>query len=564
MLLRNLIGERFKEKPADATVASHEFLIRGGYIKQVGSGIYTLLPLGKRITLKIENIIRREMDRIGGQECLFPVMMPRALWDESGRFSSIGQEMFRLKDRKNADLVLGMTHEEAAVDAVRSETDSYKKYPFMIYQIQTKLRDEARPRAGIIRVREFTMKDAYSFHTSQEDLERYYEIQKQAYFKIYKECGLKNVISVRSDSGMMGGKVADEFMSVNSAGEDKLIICPSCGKAYNQEVATCKLDKATSGEEQLKEIKTPNMKTIEEVCSFLNKKPKDLCKAVVFGYGKENAVVVFIRGDRDVNEIKLKNFLKEEIYPCASLKEFGLEEGFVGALNPTSDKRVKVLFDESLRNETNLVTGGNKKDIHIFGFNPKRDIKNIEFYDFNLVVSGDKCECGSLFEEKRGVEIGNIFQLGTKYTQSMGMTYLDESGKRQTPIMGCYGIGLGRIMACAVEESHDNYGIIWPKEIAPFAVHITLLAKEKEIKEESDTLYNLLINNGIEVVYDEREGISAGVAFADADLIGAPVRVVFGAKNFANREVEISTRDKSIKKLVKIENIYKEIKLLLN
>lgn len=559
MLLRNLVSERFKEKPSEASVISHEFLIRGGYIKQVGAGIYTLLPLGKRVISKIENIIRKEMNRIEGQECLFPVMMPKTLWDESGRYSSIGQEMFRLKDRKEADMVLGMTHEEAAVDAVRSETDSYKRYPFMVYQIQTKLRDEARPRAGLIRVREFTMKDAYSFHTTQDDLERYYEIQKQSYFNIYKNCGLKNVISVRSDSGMMGGKVADEFMSVNSAGEDKLIICSNCGKSYNQEVASCSIKPVTFNQEELKEIKTPNCKTIEEVCSFLNKKPSELCKAVVFGYGKDNAVVVFIRGDRDVNEIKLKNFLKEEIYSRQSPKEFGLEDGFIGAINPTSDKRVKVVFDESLRNEKNLITGGNKKDVHISGFNPKRDIKGIEFFDFNLVSSGDICECGHTFEEKRGVEIGNIFQLGTKYTKSMGMTYLDENGKRQTPIMGCYGIGLGRIMACAVEESFDNYGIIWPKEIAPFDVQIILLVKDENIRKESDKLYNSLINKGIDVLYDERENVSAGVAFADADLVGIPLRVIFGVKNFANGEVELSTRDKKIKKLVKIENIYKEI-----
>ena len=339
MLLRNLIGERFKEKPSDAVMASHEFLIRGGYIKQVGAGLYTLLPLGRKITLKIENIVRKEMDKIGGQECLFPIMMPKSLWEESGRYYSIGQEMFRLKDRKNAEMVLGMTHEEAAVDSVRFENDSYKRYPFMIYQIQTKLRDEARPRAGIIRVREFTMKDAYSFHTSQKDLEKYYEIQKQAYFDLYKKCGLKNVISVSSDSGMMGGKVADEFMSVNSAGEDKLIICSKCGKGYNQEVATCSLQQSTFKEESLKEVKTPNIKTIKEVCAFLGKSPKELCKAVVFGYEKDNIAIIFIRGDREVNEIKLKNFLKSEIYSAGSLSEFGLKDGFVGPINPTSDKR---------------------------------------------------------------------------------------------------------------------------------------------------------------------------------------------------------------------------------
>ena len=562
MLLRNLIGERFKEKPSEAIVSSHEFLVRGGFIKQVGAGIYSMLPLGKKVISKIEKIIRTEMNKVGGQECSFPVLMPRTLWEESGRYSSIGQEMFRLKDRKNTDMVLGMTHEEAAVDAVRSETDSYKRYPFMIYQIQTKLRDEARPRAGIIRVREFVMKDAYSFHTTQEDLEKYYEIQKQSYFNIFKNCGLKNVISVKSDSGMMGGKVADEFMSVNSAGEDKLIICSKCGKAFNQEVATCIIKQTTSGTEKLKEVSTPNCKTIDEVCKYLNKKPNELCKAVVFGYGKENAVVVFIRGDREVNEIKLKNFLKEEVYPCQSPKEFSLEEGFIGVFNPTNDKRVKILFDKSLENEENLVTGANKKDLHIVGFNPKR-FKKTEFFDFNLVVSGDICECGQTFEEKRGVEIGNIFQLGTKYTKSMNMTYLDENGKRQNPIMGCYGIGLGRIMACAVEESHDDYGIIWPKEIAPFDVEIITIGKDERIKNEAVKLCKYLEYKSFEVLFDDRE-VSAGISFADADLICIPIRIIFGAKNFINGEVEVSTRDKKVKRLVKIEKLYDEIINMLN
>lgn len=561
MLLRNLIGERFKEKPSDAVVASHEFLVRGGYIKQVGAGLYTLLPLGKRVILKIENIVRKEMDKVGGQECLFPSLMPKSLWDESGRYQSIGQEMFRLKDRKGSDMVLGMTHEEAAVDAVRTETDSYKRYPFMIYQIQTKFRDEARPRAGVIRAREFTMKDAYSFHTSQEDLERYYEIQKQAYFNIFADCGLKNVISVSSDSGMMGGKIADEFMSINSAGEDKLLICSKCGKGYNQEVATCKIQSATQENQEMNEVSTPNAKTIEDVCSFLDKKPQELCKAVVFGYGKEDVALVFIRGDREVNETKLQNFLQAEVYPCTSPRDYGLEDGFIGAINPTKDKRVRVLFDKSLENEVNLVTGGNKKDVHITGFNPKRDIKT-EFHDFNLVVGGDFCECGKLFEEKRGVEVGNIFQLGIRYSESMGMKYLDENGKKQAPVMGCYGIGIGRTMACVVEESCDKYGIIWPKAIAPFAVEIILLSKNEEVKKEAEKLYNAFISKGVEALYDER-GISAGIAFADADLIGAPVRVIFGDKNFKNGEVEIAKRDKSVNKLVKITNAEKEIKDLL-
>lgn len=353
-------------------------------------------------------------------------------------------------------------------------------------------------------------------------------------------------------------------MSVNEAGEDKLIICSKCGKAYNQEVAVCDIKRSTYNSEEMKEVKTPGVKKIEDVCSFLNKRPEELCKAVVFGYGKDNAVVVFIRGDREINEIKLKNFLKNDIYPCDSLKRFGFKEGFIGALNPTDDKRVTILFDKSLENEANLVTGGNKTDTHITGFYPKRDLNNVVFNDFNLVVSGDCCECGEFYEEKRGVEIGNLFQLGTKYSESMGMNYLDKNGKKQIPIMGCYGLGIGRIMASVVEESHDKYGIIWPKEIAPFSAEIILLSKNEEAKIESQKLYDLLIDNNINALYDERDGVSAGVAFADADLIGAPVRVVFGDKNFNNKEVEITTRDKSVKKLVSLSSAYKEIVSLLS
>ncbi|MBQ1275333.1 MAG: proline--tRNA ligase [Cellulosilyticum sp.] len=560
MLMSKLLGERFKEKPSEATSTSHVFLLRGGYVRQVTNGIYTLLPPAKRIAAKIENIIREEMDAIDGQEVLFPVALPGDLWKESGRFEAVGSELVRFKDRANKDMILGMTHEEAAVHLARSEAKSYADYPFMIYQIQTKFRDEPRARGGLIRVREFTMKDAYSFHTSQEDLEQYYDKCYDAYHKIYARAGVPEVISVKSDTGMMGGKVAHEFMLLTDIGEDTLVICDSCDYRSNMEVAVGKLAVATTTEAEIKEVETPNMKTIEEVAGFLNVPVTNTLKACVFAAeGQEKPVIVFIRGDLQVNTSKLEKITKAAVTPFEDYENTkNLCFGFMGPYGLDA-QGATVIFDASLKDEKNLVAGGNKVDVHITGISMSREFPEAEYVDVAEVFEGQECSCchGKL-QFKRGVEVGNIFQLGTRYTESMGMTYVDKDGKAKTPIMGCYGIGVGRLLACIIEARHDDYGPIWPMSVAPWQVHICVLkSKKQDMNVVGMDLYNKL-NKKFEVIVDDRD-VAAGAQFADADLLGVPVRVVVGEKNLANGQVELVTRDKSVKKLVAIEDIEKEV-----
>ena len=560
MLMSKLLGERFKEKPSEATSISHVYLLRGGYVRQVTNGIYTLLPPAKRVAAKIENIIREEMDAIDGQEVLFPVALPGDLWKESGRFDAVGSELVRFKDRANKDMVLGMTHEEAAVHLARSEAKSYADYPFMIYQIQTKFRDEPRARGGLIRVREFTMKDAYSFHTTQEDLEQYYNKCYEAYHRIYARAGVPEVISVQSDTGMMGGKVAHEFMLLTDIGEDTLVICDSCDYQSNMEVAKGKLAVATTTEGEIKEVETPHMKTIEDVANFLNVPVTHTLKACVFAAeGQEKPVIVFIRGDLQVNTAKLEKITKAAVSPFEEYEKTpNLCFGFMGPYNLDA-QGATVIFDASLKNEKNLVVGGNKVDCHITGISMSRKFPDAEYVDVAEVYEGQECPCchGKL-QFKRGVEVGNIFQLGTRYTESMGMTYVDKDGKAKTPIMGCYGIGVGRLLACIIEARHDDYGPIWPMSVAPWQVHICVLkSKKQDMNAVGMDIYNKL-NKKFETIVDDRD-VAAGAQFADADLLGVPVRVVIGEKNLANGQVELVTRDKSVKKLVAIEDIEKEV-----
>ena len=564
MLMSKLLGERFKEKPGEATSISHIYLLRGGYIRQVTNGIYTLLPPAKRVAAKIENIIRQEMDKIDGEEVLFPVALPGDLWKESGRFEAVGSELVRFKDRADKDMVLGMTHEEAAVHLARSEAKSYTAYPFMIYQIQTKFRDEPRARGGLIRVREFTMKDAYSFHTSQEDLEQYYDRCLESYNTIYRRAGVPEVICVKSDTGMMGGKVAHEFMLLTDIGEDTIILCDSCGYQSNMEVATGKLAVATTEEAAIEEVATPDAHTIEAVAQFLNVPATHTLKACVFEMdGHKEPLIVFIRGDLQVNEAKLQKIVKAEVKPFERYEETpNLCFGFMGPYN--LDKgNARVIFDESLRNEKNLVVGANKKGYHIKGISMSRDIKDAEYADVAEVFEGQECPCcGGKLQFKRGVEVGNIFQLGTRYTESMGMTYIDKDGKAKTPIMGCYGIGVGRLLACIIEAHHDDYGPIWPMSVAPWQVHICVLkSKKQDMNAVGFDIYNQL-NKKYEVLMDDRD-VAAGAQFADADLLGIPVRVVVGEKNLKEGKVELVTRDKSIKKLVALEDVEKEVSALV-
>ncbi len=551
MKVRNLVSKRFKETPADCVIASQALMMRGGYIKPVGNGIFTLFPITKRITSKIEQIIREEMNRIDGQEVLFPVTMPADLWRKSGRFDSIGSELLRFKDRSGVDMVLGMTHEEASVQLMTDVADSYTQYPFMIYQIQTKFRDEPRCRGGLIRVREFTMKDAYSFHTSQEDLEKYYARAYEAYNRVYARCGVPEVVAVASDSGMMGGKVSHEYMLLTDVGEDTIVLCRDCDYRANMEAAPCLLTNEPGEIAPLEKVATPNCKTIEDLCALLKIDAKQTCKAVMYQRNADDSfVIVFIRGDLDVNETKLRNFLKCEVHPAVVSEDSGIHAGFTGPIG--LPEGVTVVYDNSLKGIEWFATGACEDDMHYVGFNIARDIGAVDYVDVAKAFDGAICPvCGKPhIYTSRGIEVGNIFQLGTKYTESMGMTYVDQDGSLKNPIMGCYGIGVGRLAASVCEAHRDDYGPIWPISIAPWHVQIcSLRADQPEVMEASQALYDSLTAKGIEVLWDERS-VSAGVMFSDADLFGVPLRVVVSPKGLKNGTLEIATRDKSMKQIL--------------
>ena len=562
MLVRELLGKRYKETPKDCVIASHSLMMKGGYMKYMSAGSYSLFMPAKRITHKIEEIIRKEMDSIGGQEVLFPVVMPATLWEESGRYTSIGSEMARFTDRNGNKMVLGMTHEEAAVHLARDVADSYTDYPFMIYQIQTKFRDEPRARGGLIRVREFTMKDAYSFHTSQADLEKYYEVCYRAYNRIFRKCGAKNFIAVKSDSGMMGGSVSHEYMLLTDIGEDTLAICTGEGCDYkaNVEVAECITHNIESEVEPLEKIATPHASTIDDVCKMLKVDPVKSIKAVVYQINEtDEYVVVFIRGDLEVNETKLRNYLKKEVHPAVITAESGIVAGFIG---PRDFKgKAKVVYDKSLIGIESFVAGANEEGYHYKGLNIARDVGKAEYVEVAKAYNGGVCPvCGRpTITLKRGVEIGNIFQLGQKYTKSMNMTYIDKDGERKYPYMGCYGIGVGRLAATICEEQHDKFGPVWPITIAPWQVEICCLqATDEKIHCVADKLYKDLNALGVETLYDDRDE-RPGSMFADADLFGIPVRAVVSAKNCEKGVVEISYRDKSYKGEVAIEKAAEEI-----
>ena len=564
MKMSTLVGERYKEKPADCTIESHALMVRGGYIKQVNTGSYSLYTPARRITRKIEGIIREEMDRIDGQEVLFPVVLPADLWKESGRYTSVGKELLRLKDRLNAELVLGMTHEEAAVHLVRDVAKSYVKYPFMIYQIQTKFRDEPRARGGLIRVREFTMKDAYSFHTSQEDLEAYYARCYHAYERIFHRAGCKNVVAVLSDSGMMGGSISHEFMLLTDIGEDTLVLCDNCDFKANLEAAPCITENAgLEATDALTLVPTPEIATIEAVGNFLGVDVRNTCKAVVYQRNLDDSyVVAFVRGDKEVNEVKLRNHLCAEIHPAVITPESGIVAGFIGPKGLPG--HVTIVFDRSLDGVGSLVCGANQADYHYTGFNTARDYGSAEYVDIAKAHEGGVCPvCGKhTLKISNGIEVGNIFQLGTKYSKTMNMQYIDEQGELHYPIMGCYGIGVGRLCASVCEESHDAYGPIWPISIAPWEAHICCLrADSEETRSVAHTLYAALEDAGVETMLDDRS-ISAGIMFSDADLLGAPIRITVSPRNLAEGVVELTTRDKSVQRKVPIAEACEAVKAL--
>ena len=586
MRMSQLVGRTLREAPRDAELPSHRFLVRAGYIKQYSTGIYGFLPLAWRSLQKIEAACRKEMNAVDGQEIRMPTMTTRELWEESGRYGAIGKEMFRFKDRNEKDHVLCMTHEEPVVAIARTELTSYKQLPAMLYQFQTKFRDEPRPRGGLVRTREFIMKDAYSFHTDEDSLIGYYEKMHKAYERFYKRIGLSRFASVRSDNGMFGGKFSHEFMLLAPTGEDTLMVCGSCDYKANVEVATSPLAALSSGTRPLQSVKTPGAKAINEVVSYFranNPEHVDLgasgtCKAVLFqtvppaGETKQKPLLVcaFVRGDRDVTEQKLVSLLGKnltaatpEVIAAAgavagSAGPLVLEGGQAAGSRLLSLDAALLVFDRVLEAESALVIGANRKDEHLTGFNLKRDVldrlpslserhrKNVIVADITQVVAGDPCpSCGKALGEARGIEIGNIFHLGTKYSKAMGATFLDREGRRHDLVMGCYGIGITRALAALAEEHHDEHGMILPIVSAPFDVHLNALNLADEgVRAAAEDLYRKLSDAGLEVLFDDRDE-KPGSQFADADLIGIPLRLIVAPRGLAAGQIEFKYRDKS-------------------
>lgn len=573
MRMSKLVGRTIKETPRDAELPSHKFLLRAGYVRQYSAGIYGLLPLAQRSILKIEKIVREEMNRVQGQEIRMPCMMPKELWDESGRYSSIGKDMFRLNDRHDKPMLLGMTHEEPVVFFARTELTSYKQLPAMLYQVQTKFRDEPRPRGGLIRLREFSMKDAYSFHTSEEDLKKYYFEVHEAYMRVFKRAGCKNFVSVLSDNGMFGGKYSHEFMTLVPTGEDTLITCTKCNYKANQEIAFSKFHTVKNTELSLEKIHTPAQKTIDELASFLKIDAKQTCKAVMFQTAKKDLVVALVRGDLDVIEPKLQGIIQSAIAQATPeiITAGGAVAGSTGPVGLNMDKCI-VVVDNTVLNSSNLVVGANESDYHLKNLNIERDFlsklsdahkKRVFSGDFAAARAGDPCpECGADLQETRGIEIGNIFHLGTRYSKSMGCTFLDHQGKAQNHVMGCYGIGMTRLLPSVIEESHDQYGMILPISISPFDIHFNVInRKDASVLENSEKLYSDLTKLGIEVLMDDRDE-KPGFQFADADLMGIPLRIIMSPKTLAEESVEFKFRDgREAVKLVKVADLAEFLKL---
>lgn len=541
MRVSQLFFQTLREVPSDATLKSHELMLRGGYMKQVASGIYSLTPIGLRVIRKIEAIIREEMDAINGQEVTLPLVQPAELWKESGRYDAIGGELTRFDDRSGHPSVLAMTHEEAVTDLARSSLTSYKQLPFMLYQFQLKFRDEPRARGGLIRVREFIMKDAYSFHASSEDLDEYYQKAYDAYLRIFRRMGIEPVV-VQSDTGIMGGKIAHEFMLDVESGEDYLILCDSCGYQANQEIAAFRRE-AFLDEDQLEmeKVATPGKESIEDVSEFLKVPAGKTIKAVFYESGDE-LITVLTRGDLEISEIKLRNHLKvSELWPAEpeKIKASGMEPGYASVIGATN---TRIIADESLKGAVNMVCGANEAGFHMIHANPGRDFEIAEYADIAQADAGCACpKCGKALRATRGIELGNIFKLGTKFSESMKCMFLNEQGKTQPAIMGCYGIGVGRLAASVAEKFHDDWGILWPKAIAPWQVVVSPIGKDEECFDTAEKIYGDLQKQGVEVLLDDRRE-RPGVKFKDSDLWGIPVRIAVGSKGLAEGKVEFKLR----------------------
>ncbi len=548
-----------KEDPADAVITSHKLMIRAGLIRKESAGMYMYLPLGLRVLQKIINIIRQEMNKAGALEFLMPELTNADLWKESGRWHTMGPEMIRIKDRNGLEYALAPTHEEAFTNAIRMIVTSYRDLPVNAYQINTKFRDEIRPRFGVMRSKEFIMKDAYSFDIDETGLERSYQTMRQTYRNIFKRCGL-DTIPVEADTGSMGGSDSEEFMVASEVGEEILLLCDACGYKSNQERATCQYElwPNKENEEALEAVDTPNVRTIDELVQFFGCSAHKFLKSLIY-VADGTPVMAVVPGDREINEVKLKNALgavELELAPDLVVEEVtGAPVGFAGPILQEG-KTIRIIFDTQVQHICNAITGANEKDKHYKGVNPGRDFTITEEADITLVVAGDKCpHCGYSLKEKKGIEVGHIFKLGYKYTKSMNVTVLDQNGKAITPIMGCYGIGVNRTMAAIIEQHHDARGIIWPMSVAPFHVHLVSLAKNEAEEAMANELYLLLMKAGMEVLYDDRKA-SPGFKFGDADLIGIPIRITLGKAFFGDSyQVEVKLRNKDEKIIIAKDSI---------
>ncbi|MCH8311353.1 MAG: proline--tRNA ligase [Nitrospinae bacterium] len=556
-----------KESPADAEVVSHKLMVRAGMIRQVASGIYSILPLGLRVLRKVEQIIREEMNRIDGQETFLPSIQPAELWQESGRWDFYGKELLRFKDRHGREFCYGPTHEEIITDIVRKEVKSYKKLPLILYQIQTKFRDEVRPRYGIMRGREFMMKDAYSFHADDASARETYQKMAGAYANIFKRCGLRFKM-VEADSGTIGGNLSHEFAVLAESGEDHIGFCDSCDYASNLELAEAKApspDDDNPKLDDLKEISTPGKKSVKEVAEYLSVSSKQIVKTIVLD-SDQGLIAGLVRGDREINPTKLKNLIGAEWVRPADAKtiseETGIPCGFVGPVG----LKLKVYADREVGALKNFVTGANKTDAHFTGVQINRDFQAEKIADIRKVMEGEPCpRCPSgTYQVKRGIEVGHIFILGTKYSKSMKALFLDPNGKERPMVMGCYGVGVGRTAAAAIEQNHDEKGIIWPVPIAPFAVHIIPTNYSQEaVKNASDSAYRNLQEKNIEVLLDDRPD-RLGVKLNDADLLGIPLQIIIGPKNLEAGKVEIKIRKTNTSELHDFPGVLENIPAILN
>ena len=568
MKMSNMFVQTMREFPSDAEVVSHKMLARAGYIKKLTSGVYTFLPLMWRVLKKVENIIRDEMDKAGAQELLMPFVQPKELWEESGRWNAYGGELMRLKDRHGREMCLGPTHEEIITSVARDVLKSYKQLPVNLYQIQSKFRDERRPRFGLLRGREFIMKDAYSFSTSQEDLEREYQNMWQAYTNIFKRCGL-DTKAVQSDSGAIGGSVSHEFMVITDtdAGENDVFYCDDCDYSANSNHAVSNLPEVVTdgGYNEAKIIDTPNTHSIEELSAFLKCAPSVICKALVYIVDKA-PVIALIRGDKAIEETKLMNAVggldiriatSGEIEEMMNENGYNAVAGFIGpkGLQKYGEYEIKIVADKTVADLKNFVIGINQTDKHLVGANWGVDVElPSQVEDLRLVEAGDFCpQCGKPLKVTRGIEVGNIFQLGTKYSKPMNAVYLDANGKTQPYIMGCYGIGVTRTAAAAVEAHHDEWGIKWPISIAPYHVVVVPVSTQDETQMKvANEIYEKLLNSGVEVVLDDRNE-RPGVKFKDADLIGFPFRITVG-KTIADGNVEFVERSNGEKLTMTVQD----------